>query len=102
MSWFFARLRRYVPISPFRTPGEAPRVVGAALLAGAAALGVGLAVNALLPAGLAFPFVAAGMAAALALYVAVVLGVRPTPAGLRALLADAAASGDATGPGAYN
>jgi O-antigen/teichoic acid export membrane protein len=102
MSWFFARLRRYVPISPFRTPGEAPRAVGAALLAGAAALGVGLAVNALLPAGLAFPFVAAGMAAALALYVAVVLGVRPTPAGLRALLAGAAASGDATGPGAYN
>ena len=87
MSWFFAGLRRHVPISPFRTPGEAPRAFVAALLAGAAALGVGLAANAVLPAGIAFPFVAAGTVGALALYSAVVLGIRPTRAGLQQLLA---------------
>jgi O-antigen/teichoic acid export membrane protein len=90
MIWFFARLRRHVPISPFRTPAEAPRALGAALLAGAAALGVGLAVNTVLPAGVALPFVAAGTLGALALYAAVVLGLRPTSAGLRELAGAAA------------
>ena len=87
MCWFFAGLRRYVPISPFRTPAEVFRALGAALLAGAAALGAGLTVNAVLPAGVALPFVALVTLGALALYAALVLGLRPTPAGLRQLLA---------------
>jgi O-antigen/teichoic acid export membrane protein len=88
MSWFFAGLRAHVPISPFRTPSEGLRALGAALIAGAASLALGTGLNAALPRGVALPFVAAGTLGALALYVGAVLGLR-TPAELRRLLGQA-------------
>jgi O-antigen/teichoic acid export membrane protein len=82
-SWFFSRLQRRVPASPVRGTRDAAVAVAAALLAGGASLGFGLAAVALLPGRLALPVVALGVALALLGYAAAVLDVRPTPAALR-------------------
>jgi O-antigen/teichoic acid export membrane protein len=89
MSWFFVGLRRHVPVSPVRSLGEAAGALAAALLAGAASLGFGLIVVALLPTRVSLPFVAAGTLAALAAYAAGVLGLRPTRADLQRWLTGA-------------
>ena len=89
MSWFFAGLRRHVPVSPVRSLGEGVATLAAALLAGAASLGFGLLAVEFLPTRVSLPFVAAGALFALAAYAGGVLGLRPTRAVLRRWLAGA-------------
>jgi O-antigen/teichoic acid export membrane protein len=86
-SWFFTRLHRHVPASPVRSARDAAGALAAALAAGGASLGFGLAAVALLPGRAALPVVAVGVALALLGYAAAVLRVAPTPAGLRGALA---------------
>jgi O-antigen/teichoic acid export membrane protein len=97
--WFLSRLHRHVPASPVRSAADAATALLAALLAGGASLGFGLAAVALLPGRLALPVVAIGVALALLGYAAAVLGVRPTPAGLRGALAATSAPAARRAPG---
>jgi O-antigen/teichoic acid export membrane protein len=86
-AWFFSRLHRHVPASPVRSARDGAAAAAAALAAGAASLGFGLGAVALLPGRAALPAVGLGLALALLGYTAAVLGVAPTPAGLRRALA---------------
>jgi O-antigen/teichoic acid export membrane protein len=80
-AWFFRGLD--VPAKHVDGPREALAALVGALAAGAVSLGLGLAAVAVLPTGVALPFVAAGALLALAGYAAAVLGLRPTPRGVR-------------------
>jgi O-antigen/teichoic acid export membrane protein len=87
-TWFFRGFHRIAGRELGRIPRrDVARGVGAALVAGCAALGWGLAMIELLPPGVALAAVAAGMAAAGGAYLAFVMEVRPTPTGIRRLLA---------------
>lgn len=81
--WFFSRLRDHVPASPFHGPADVVKAVALALAAGTLSLGLGLAAVALLPTVVSLPFVAAGLALALALYAVGMIGVSPLRAWLR-------------------
>jgi O-antigen/teichoic acid export membrane protein len=82
-AWFFSQLRHHIPASPVSGPAEAVKVVALALVAGALSLGLGEAATAALPTGISLPFVAAGLALALALYAVGVIGVSSLREGLR-------------------
>jgi O-antigen/teichoic acid export membrane protein len=97
-AWFFSRLHRHVPVSPVRNASDAAAALVSALLAAAASLGFGLAAVALVPGRLALPIVALGLALALLCYAAVVLGVQPTPRGIRDALAASAGPPARRGP----
>jgi O-antigen/teichoic acid export membrane protein len=90
-TWFFAGLRKEVPVSPVYSVGEAVNALLGALAAGALSFGLGVAAVAVLPTGVALPFAAAAALLAMACYAALVLGLRPTPANLRRWLASAPA-----------
>jgi peptidoglycan biosynthesis protein MviN/MurJ (putative lipid II flippase) len=85
--WFLRRFRSVVPREIDRLPRLV--IIRAVLVASVAALlacGWGLAMVAVLPAGVALAGVALGAGAAAATYVAVAVGVKPTPAELRQLV----------------
>jgi O-antigen/teichoic acid export membrane protein len=81
MVWFYFRLRRETGLD---TPLPGARVVLAALLAGAASLGWGLACVELLGRWVGLVPVGAGAVAAFMAYLSFATGVRPTVANLRA------------------
>jgi O-antigen/teichoic acid export membrane protein len=85
--WFFSRLRHHVPASPVKDARDAAGALVAAVLAGGASLGFGLAAVELLPGRTALPVVALGVLVALLAYAAAVLRVAPTPARLRRAIA---------------
>jgi O-antigen/teichoic acid export membrane protein len=82
-TWFFSRLRQHVPASPVSGAAEAAKVAVIAVATAALSAGLGQAAAAVLPTGVALPFVAAALALALALYAIAALGVSPTRRGLR-------------------
>jgi O-antigen/teichoic acid export membrane protein len=87
-SWFFRAFRRGAGAELGRVPARSiARGVGASLAAGSAALAWGVAMLDLLPTAAAFAAVVAGAAAAGGAYLVFALDVRPTPAGVRRLLA---------------
>ena len=87
VAWFYRRLGGIVPGWRWPSVAAVLRTLGYALLAGAAALGAGLAAVELVPTGFALVPVAAAGAGALLLYLWKVTGVVPSPRVLRALLA---------------
>jgi hypothetical protein len=93
LTWFVIRFNDVAPPTPPLPTSILLRAVVIAAAMGALALGWGLAVVALLPAGVALLPVLAGSAAALIAYAAAVARTRPTPtalfAWLEGVLADA-------------
>jgi len=85
-AWFFVRLERAAPELAGTALLPSPRAAAIALVAGAAALGWGLLMIELLPAGVALVPVAVGAAAALFAYGSWVTGSKISPQTLRALL----------------
>jgi O-antigen/teichoic acid export membrane protein len=85
--WFFVRTNHITPARPAILLERPLRVALALALAAAGALGWGLAMNELLPSGVALLPVAAGVGVALIAYLSITTGVRPTPANARQLLA---------------
>jgi O-antigen/teichoic acid export membrane protein len=85
--WYWAQVRRFAPETPDRMLGSPLRLAAIMIATSAAALGWGLAMNALLPPGFALLPVAAGVGAALIVHLSATTGVRPTLANARALLA---------------
>jgi len=85
-AWLFGRLHRVMPrrAEPAR-PGPA-RVVAAAVVTGAAAAGWALLAVDVLPRWAALVAIGVGAAGAFAAYAVAATGVRPSAAGLRALL----------------
>ena len=87
-AWFMTRVREVVPPPPAGTPRPAyARIGAAAVVAAAAAAGWGLLMVEVLPRGVALVPLGAGAGLAFVAYASVATGVRPSPAGLRALLA---------------
>jgi O-antigen/teichoic acid export membrane protein len=85
-AWFFHRLPHAAPELSQLALLPPAGAVARGLVAGAAALAWGLAMRALLPAGVALAPVVLGTAAAFAGYTAWATGVRPTPRGVRSLI----------------
>jgi O-antigen/teichoic acid export membrane protein len=84
--WYRGQVRRFAPRTPERLLGPPVRLVAVLVATSAAALGWGLAMNALLPPGVALAPVAAGVGALLVAHLSLTTGVRPSLANARALL----------------
>jgi O-antigen/teichoic acid export membrane protein len=85
--WFFVRFRELAPPRPKGWLGSRARLAAALVICSAAALGWGLAMSALLPAGVALVPVGLGIAVAWVAFMAATTGVRPTLANARSLVA---------------
>lgn len=85
--WFLRRFRRTAPEVEHLRPGDLLRPTAYAIVAGGVALGLGLGCVAAFPRGVALLPVLACAAFAFVGYLSAVTGRRPTPRGLRELIA---------------